>query len=183
MEKTALKKFKKFEINWLVIDTNPSISEYSSSVIRKGIRQNTDLDKYGRLSLSFSYMYASNLYKGNNNDIIDAAYRWIHAREFVDYFSDDVKELTKKINDELKLGKPVIVQVSKNNESETRHFVVIVGINERIKTNSIIKEDGFLCIDVFDGLIKKMGKQSLIYFSNGDMTNHIYKSYYLKLLK
>jgi len=169
--------------NWKVINTPRSISEYAVEAYNRGIRQNSNPEKYGDYCLAFSYVHASNLHKGEIDAGAENAYKWNHAGEFYDFFSDNKQETLKTVFNQIKEGNPVIMQVNGNSKGTTRHFVTVVGINSNVKNADSVTESDLLILDSWDGKLEKMGTTGSRFMTTGKQTNKSYSGYYLRLLK
>lgn len=171
------------DANWKVVNTKLSVSEYASLVYNKGIRQNSNSERYGDLCLAFSYVHASNLYNGETSDNAESAYNWNHAGEFTDYFNDNKQETLVTVYNEIKSGKPVVMQVNGNKSGTSRHFVTVVGVKSDVKKAEDIKESDLLILDSWDAQLERMDTNSSRFMTTGKETNKSYSGYYLRLLK
>ncbi len=169
--------------NWKVVNTKLNVSEYASLAYNKGIRQNSNSERYGDLCLAFSYVHASNLYNGSTTDNAESAYNWAHAGEFTDYFNDNKQETLSVVYDQVKEGKPVILQVNGNKQGTSRHFVTVVGVKSNVKSASDVKESDLLILDSWDGQLERMDTSTSRFMTTGAQCNKSYSGYYLRLLK
>ena len=169
--------------NWKVIDTKMSVSEYVAIAYNKGIRQNSNPEKYGDYCLAFSYVHASNLYNGEVDANADCAYKWNHAGEFYDFFNDSKEETLKMVYNQIKEGKPVVMQVNGNSKGTNRHFVTVVGIKSSIPNEDSIKESDLLILDSWDGKLERMDTSTSRFMTTGKQTRKSYTGYYLRILK
>ena len=168
--------------NWKVINTELPVSEYASIAYNKGIRQNSNPEKYGDYCLAFSYVHASNLYNGVVDDSAECAYKWQHASEFNDFFCDDKQETLKMVYNQIVEGKPVIMQVNGNSSGTVRHFVTVVGVKSDVKKDTISESD-LLILDSWDGKLESMDTEYSRFMTTGKETNKDYSGYYLRILK
>ena len=171
------------DTNWKVINTPFNVAEYASLAYNKGIRQNSNTERYGDLCLAFSYVHASNLVNKNSSDNAESAYNWEHAGEFTDYFNDNKQETLQTIYNEVAEGKPVIMQVNGNKSGTCRHFVTVVGIKSDVKSAQEVQESDLLILDSWDGQLERMDTSSSRFMTTGSQTGKSYSGYYLRLLK
>ena len=169
--------------NWKVVNTQIPISEYATLAYNKGIRQNSDSSRYGDLCLAFSYVHASNMYNGYTGDNAESAYNWKHAGEFTDYFNDSKTETLQTVYNEVKEGRPVIMQVNGNKTGTSRHFVTVVGVKSDVKSASEVQESDLLILDSWDGKLERMDTSTSRFMTTGAQTNKSYSGYYLRILK
>lgn len=178
-----VKKYTKFNKNWVVVDTKFGIDEYQSYAYSKGIRQDSNSARYGDLCLAFSYVHASNLKSGSKGDNAETAFNWGHAGEFKDYFSDSKSTTLKTIYNEITKGNPVILQVNGNQQGTCRHFVTVVGFKDTVSSASQLKESDLLILDSWDGQIETMDSSSSRFMTTGSQTGKSYSGYYLRICK
>lgn len=169
--------------NWKVINTSIPVLDYATLAYNKGIRQNSNSERYSDLCLAFSYVHASNMYNGTTTDTAESAYNWKHAGEFTDYYNDSKQETLEKIYDEIKDGKPVIMQVNGNTSGTSRHFVTVVGIKNDVKSAQDVKESDLLVLDSWDGKLETMDSSTSRFMTTGKETNKSYSGYYLRVLE
>ena len=172
-----------FNQNWKVVNTNINVSEYQAIAYNKGIRQNSNTERYGDLCLAFSYVHASNLYNGQTNDNAESAYNWAHASEFYDYFNDNKQETLETVYNQIIQGKPVIMQVNGNKAGTSRHFVTVVGVKNTVKNASEVKDTDLLILDSWDGQLETMDSPTSRFMTTGKDTNKSYTGYYLRIMK
>ena len=178
-----VKKYTKFDKNWVVVDTTFDIDAYQSYAYAKGIRQDSNSARYGDLCLAFSYVHASNLKSGSKSDNAETAFNWGHAGEFKDYFSDSKSATLKTIYNEITKGNPVILQVNGNSQGTVRHFVTVVGFKDTVSSAEGLKESDLLILDSWDGQIETMDSSSSRFMTTGSQTGKSYSGYYLRLSK
>lgn len=169
--------------NWKVVNTALSVTEYTADAYNKGIRQNSNPGRYGDLCLAFSYVHASNLYNGSTGDNAESAYNWNHAGEFTDYFNDDKQATLGVVYEQIKAGKPVVMQVNGNTQGTSRHFVTVVGVKSDVKSAQDVKESDLLILDSWDCNLERMDTDSSRFMTTGSQTHKSYSGYYLRLLK
>ncbi len=169
--------------DWKVVNTALSVSEYATDAYNRGIRQNSNSERYGDLCLAFSYVHASNLYTGFNGDNAESAYNWNHAGEFTDYFNDDKQATLGVVYEQIKEGKPVVMQVNGNTSGTSRHFVTVVGVKNSVKSAADVTEDDLLILDSWDCNLERMDTDTSRFMTTGSQTNKSYSGYYLRLLK
>ena len=169
--------------DWKVVNTALSVSEYATDAYNRGIRQNSNAERYGDLCLAFSYVHASNLYNGSTGDNAESAYNWNHAGEFTDYFNDNKQETLNVIYDQISEGKPVVMQVNGNKAGTSRHFVTVVGIKSDVTSAENLTEDDLLILDSWDCNLERMDTETSRFMTTGSQTNKSYSGYYLRLLK
>ena len=172
-----------FNQNWKVVNTNINVSEYQSLAYNKGIRQNSNPERYGDLCLAFSYVHASNLASGQTSDNAESAYNWAHASEFYDYFNDNKQETLQTVYNEIIKGKPVIMQVNGNKSGTSRHFVTVVGVKDSVKNASDVKDTDLLILDSWDGQLETMDSPTSRFMTTGKDTHKSYTGYYLRIMK
>lgn len=165
-----------------VIKSSISPQDYQSFAYDKGIRQNSNTERYSDLCLAFSYVHASNIYNGSYSDNAESAYNWAHASEFSDYFNDDKTETLKVVYDQVMDGKPVILQVNGNKSGTSRHFVTVVGIKDGVNKEKITEQD-LLILDSWDAKLERMDESTSRFMTTGKQTNKSYSGYYLRVLK
>lgn len=171
------------DASWKVINTKIDVSSYAKDIYNKGIRQNSNTERYEDHCLAFSYVHASNLYNGEIDANAECAYNWNHASEFTDFFSDDKQETLKVVYNQIKEGKPVIMQVNGNKKGTTRHFVTVVGVKSDVKNADSVKETDLLILDSWDGKLERMDTSTSRFMTTGEDTNKPYTGYYLRILK
>lgn len=170
------------DTNWKIVNTPINVAEYASIAYNKGIRQNSNTERYGDLCLAFSYVHASNLVTADTSDNAESAYNWKHAGEFHDYFNDNKQETLETIYNEIAEGKPVIMQVNGNKTGTCRHFVTVVGIKSDVKSAQNLQESDLLILDSWDGQLERMDTSSSRFMTTGSQTGKSYSGYYLRLL-
>ena len=168
------------DTNWKIVNTPINVAEYASIAYNKGIRQNSNTERYGDLCLAFSYVHASNLVTADTSDNAESAYNWKHAGEFHDYFNDNKQETLETIYNEIAEGKPVIMQVNGNKTGTCRHFVTVVGIKSDVKSAQNLQESDLLILDSWDGQLERMDTSSSRFMTTGSQTGKSYSGYYLK---
>ena len=171
------------DANWKVVNSKISVSEYATLAYNKGIRQNSNTERYSDLCLAFSYVHASNMYNGSTSDNAESAYNWKHAGEFSDYFSDNKQETLSVVYDQISEGKPVILQVNGNKQGTSRHFVTVVGIKSDVKNRDEVKESDLLILDSWDGQLERMDTSTSRFMTTGAQCNKSYSGYYLRVMK
>lgn len=171
------------DANWKVVNTKLSVFEYASLAYNKGIRQNSNTERYSDLCLAFSYVHASNLYNGQTGDNAESAYNWNHAGEFYDYFNDNKQETLKTVYEQVSEGKPVIMQVNGNKAGTSRHFVTVVGIKSDVKSADQVQESDLLILDSWDCQLERMDTNTSRFMTTGKDTNKSYSGYYLRIMK
>ena len=169
--------------DWKVVNTALSVSEYATDAYNRGIRQNSNSERYGDLCLAFSYVHASNLYNGSTGDNAESAYNWNHAGEFTDYFCDDKQQTLGVVYEQISEGKPVVMQVNGNKSGTSRHFVTVVGIKNSVQNAASVTEDDLLILDSWDCNLERMDTETSRFMTTGSQTNKSYSGYYLRLLK
>ena len=123
------------------------------------------------------------MYNGTTTDTAESAYNWKHAGEFTDYYNDSKQETLEKIYDEIKDGKPVIMQVNGNTSGTSRHFVTVVGIKNDVKSAQDVKESDLLVLDSWEGKLETMDSSTSRFMTTGKETNKSYSGYYLRVLE
>ena len=171
------------DASWKVINTKIDVSSYAADAYNKGIRQNSNEERYGDYCLAFSYVHASNLYNGEQDANAECAYNWNHATEFTDFFSDDKQATLKVVYNQIKEGKPVIMQVNGDKKGTKRHFVTVVGVKSDIKNADSVKETDLLILDSWDGKLERMDTSTSRFMTTGEDTHKPYTGYYLRILK
>ena len=169
--------------NWVITNTQFSVSEYADYAYSKGIRQDSNSGRYGDLCLAFSYVHASNLKSGSKGDNAESAVNWAHAGEFKDYFSDNKQTTLATVYDEILKGNPVIMQVNGNSEGTHRHFVTVVGFKDSVTSAETIKESDLLILDSWDGKLETMDTDYSRFMTTGAQTGKTYSGYYLRLFR
>ena len=168
--------------NYNVINSAMSPVEYQSFAYDKGIRQNSNTERYSDYCLAFSYVHASNIYNNSTSDNAESAYNWKHAAEFYDYFNDNKTETLQVVYDQIMEGKPVILQVNGNKAGTSRHFVTVVGVKDGV-TKSNVSEGDLLILDSWDAKLERMDESTSRFMTTGKETHKSYSGYYLRILK
>ena len=168
--------------NYNVINSAMSPVEYQSFAYDKGIRQNSNTERYSDYCLAFSYVHASNIYNNSTSDNAESAYNWKHAAEFYDYFNDNKAETLQVVYDQIMEGKPVILQVNGNKAGTSRHFVTVVGVKDGV-TKSNVSEGDLLILDSWDAKLERMDEPTSRFMTTGSETHKSYSGYYLRILK
>ena len=166
-----------------VVQTAISVNDYLKIVAKNRIGQNNDSSIYGGYCLAFYYIHAYSLYSGNTSARAPDAKNYLYAGKFKTYIDSKEKVLAVTYN-EIKKGRPVIIQVNGNKAGTSRHFVTVVGVKKGV-TESTIKETDLLIIDSWDGKLEQMnGKGSGTRFlTSGADCHKDYSGYRIQYLK
>ena len=166
-----------------VVQTAVSVNDYLKIVASNKIAQNKDSSIYGGYCLAFSYIHAYSLYSGNTSARAENAKNYLYAGKFKTYIDTEEKVLAVVYN-EVKKGRPIIIQVNGNKQGTSRHFVTVVGVKKGV-TASTIKETDLLIIDSWDGKLETMnGKGSGTRFlTSGADCHKDYSGYRVQYLR
>ena len=141
--------------NYYVVNTNGKLMDYYNSVILgKRLYQSTS-KKYADQCLGFAYNYAYGLY-ANDRSINGSTIRngTSYSKHFTRYLTNSEADFKQKLYEELKAGRPVVVQVNGKKSTRGRHYVTAVGFKNNVTSASDLKLTDILVIDTYDGKIK-----------------------------
>jgi len=166
-----------------VIQSAVSVNDYLKIIASNKISQNNDSSVYGSLCLAFAYIHAYSLYSGDTSARAENAKKYLYAGKFRTYIDTEAKVLAATYN-EIKKGRPVVIQVNGNKQGTSRHFVTVVGVKKGV-TASSIKETDLLIIDSWDGRLETMnGKGSGTRFlTSGADCHKDYSGYRIQYLR
>ena len=168
--------------DYYVAEGATSLSDYSNYLRTNGICQNSDTSKYGNKCLGFAYTQAYGYFINDRSLTAENGCHYKYATKFRGV--DGTKEeILTEIYNEIKAGRPVILQVNGNKSGTSRHFVTVVGFKKSVTSASELKETDLLILDSWDGQIETMnGKGSGTRFmtqgtetGNGNYGYRIYK--------
>ena len=167
--------------DYIVAEGATSLSDYVSFLRSRGICQDTK-SEYGGKCLGFAYTQAYGYFINDRSLVPDNGKNYKYATKFRGV--DGTKEqILTEIYNEIKAGRPVILQVNGNKSGTSRHFVTVVGFKKTVQSASELKETDLLILDSWDARIETMnGKGSGTRFmtqgtetGNGNYGYRIYK--------
>ena len=168
--------------DYIVAENATTLSSYASYLRSKGICQNSNTAEYGGKCLGFAYTQAYGYFTNDRSLTADNGAHYKYATKFRGV--DGTKEqILTEIYNEIKAGRPVILQVNGNKQGTSRHFVTVVGFKKSVTSAEELKETDLLILDSWDAQIESMnGKGSGTRFmtqgtetGNGNYGYRIYK--------
>ena len=168
--------------DYIVAENATTLASYSSYLRSNGICQNSNTAEYGGKCLGFAYTQAYGYFTNDRSLTADNGAHYKYATKFRGV--DGTKEqILTEIYNEIKAGRPVILQVNGNKQGTSRHFVTVVGFKKSVTSAEELKETDLLILDSWDGQIESMnGKGSGTRFmtqgtetGNGNYGYRIYK--------
>ncbi len=163
--------------NYMVIEPAVSVKSYLNIVSSNRIAQNNDSSVYGGYCLAFSYIHAYSLYSGDTSKRAKDALDYVYASRFNGYENDDKSEVLANVYNELKQGKPVLIQVNGNKAGTSRHYVTVVGFKKDVKSANDLEESDLLIIDSWDGKLEPMGESGSRFMVTGAACHKKYSGY------
>lgn len=181
VEKVDLSDVEDVGGTWVVAKTQQDIKSYATYIDEESVRQNANTAKWGDKCLSFAEAHTYDLYNNTKTNGEDAS-RYVR-NGYRDFMSDDKQVVLSKVYDEIKSGKPVVLQVNGNTSGTSRHFVTVVGFKEGVISGATLKESDLLIIDSWDGKIERMDTSKSRFMTSGAQCNNGYTGYRVRVLK
>ncbi len=166
-----------------VVEAGISLKAFVSAMRSKGIYQGANPEKYNDKCLSFAYFHAYALYTGDTSGNGDTGMSYTRAGQFSGYDNDDKQAILKIVYNELKSGKPIVIQVNGNKAGTSRHYVTVVGVKKGV-TASSIQETDLLIFDSYQGTVRKIdGQPGSRFLVTGAACHKKYSGYQIYYLK
>ena len=175
--------------DYTVVNTEGELFDFYQNVIRgKDLYQSANKKLYADQCLGFAYNYAWGLYK-NDRSISGSTCRnnTSYGNNFKRYTTNDQSEYLSKVYNEIKDGKPVVLQVIGSRSNKSRHYVTAVGFKKSVTDASKLKTTDLLIVDTYDGEMESvvpMSAKSGRYVAKGTEINsrrykYGYELYYI----
>ena len=169
--------------NYYVIETATNVKSYLSLISSQKIAETKNVDIFGDHCLAFAYLHAYSLYSGNTNARAEDALDYIYASKFDSYDNDSKSDVLEKVYNELKNGRPCIIQVNGNKKGTSRHYVTVVGFKKSVTSANNLTEDDLLIIDSYDGRLESMDTSSSRFMVTGAACHKKYSGYQMYYLE
>ena len=181
VRKVDLSNMKDIGGTWVVAKTNQDFQSYDNYVLSKGVKQDSNKEKWGDKCLSFAEAHAYDLYH-NTKTPGQQASEYTRGG-YTDFMDDDKQVVLSKIYDEITSGRPVVLQVNGNKAGTSRHFVTVVGFKDGVISGATLKESDLLIIDSWDGKIERMDTSTSRFMTSGAQCRKTYTGYRLRVFK